>query len=220
MNIVHTTGILLQKTMLPNDDVILECFSAELGKISIFCSKLARSKKKIQEIDYFRLLEFDLRDSKGGFKLSGVNTKHCFTQFSSDYSLMQKGFSWFGLLRERLPEGKVDADFFAYCISVLAHIDSETVYAYDVFLRFKLLQVPASIPRFDQIQDSVYFCPQNFVFSDEAFENSMYIENLTRQIIEFIRRSDHVMFREKINHFPYENLRDISEVIEKIEQYC
>lgn len=212
-------ALLLRKVLLPNDDGILECFTAEFGRVSIFCSKLARSKQKIAEIDFFRLLEIEMIEGRSHYKLRSVRTRHCFSQFQADYDLMERGFAWLELIRSKTPEQKSDPMLFQNLIGVFGHVDRQNFEAFENFLRFKTLQGPNSIPRFDQIQDDVYFCPQNFVFSREQFSNSLYIKNLCRQILELLRRSDYRDFSQKIEKLPASEQREVSQVIDEIEKW-
>ena len=172
----------------------------------------------MQEIDFFRLLDLELLEGSS-YKLRSVTTHHCFSQFQASYDLMERGFNWLELIKTKTPEHKNDQTLFSNLVGVFGHVEEGSIALFENYLRFKLLQSPNSIPRFDQIQGDVYFCPQNFIFSKESFQNSVYINNLCRQILELLRRSDYRDFLEKIQKLPQEEQFAVSQVINAIEEW-
>jgi len=49
--------------------------------------------------------------------------------------------------------------------------------------------------------------------------NALIISNTSRQILEFLRRSDFQTFQEKVNNLPDENFTEVNKVIAEIEKY-
>lgn len=189
MSTLHKTqGILLKETMLANDDVILDVFTYDFGRLTIFVSKLQRSKKKRAEIDFFRLLDLELSEKNHYYKLRSVSTKKVFHAFSKEYDLINQGFLFLVRLQKVLPEAKPLEDVFLLLCRVFEVLDAENKTIFMIYLRMQTLIFSGLMPRFDLVRGDTFFDPINLEFISEETEYSLWLNNESRQMIEFLRR--------------------------------
>lgn len=217
--IKHLQGFLLRKTFLSNDDGLLTLITDGGGKITVKCTKLAKSRKRLPHCDFFRLLELVVEEKGSFYRLKEVETKMFWHQFVSDYQLNQSGFEWLDLLDQRLPEGQNSPILFEEILTTFVHATPRSRGHCEAFLRFKLLQIPHSLPRFDTVRGDTYFCPQELAFTNIPRPHLLKIDNLTRQLLEFIRRSHSHDFFAKVDQLPKENFSKILEILSSIETY-
>ncbi len=213
-------AILLRKTALSNDDVILEVFSCEYGKVSIFASKLTKSKKRAAEIDFFRLLEFEVqRNRSGSLKLRKVSTERVFHIFSQNYQPLKRGFYFLEILGRILPQEEVHENFFEVLFSTWENINIKNYNLLDLFLRVKTLQIQGVFPRFDLIRGDIYLDPIYLNIYESNTQENIFIPNILRQFLEFLRRShlQEVMEKEKI--FLELDLDKIDKILRNIEEH-
>jgi len=211
-------ALLLQTIDLPGDDVILSLYTRDLGRISVFASKLQRSKKRLREIDFFRVLSVNLSKRGSSYVLKDVKTLRCFSVFSSDLELMEKGFNWIDIIR-RVPEESADISLFDNIIGSFIAVDARSVEVIELFLRFKIFQSPNTVPRFDQIKETVYFCPQNFQFSVSSFPGAYLLKNNERQFFEFLRRYEIRDVIDSLDRLPRTSCKRLMEVVEAMERW-
>jgi len=225
-------AILLKKVSLANDDVILEVFSESHGKVSIFAYKLMKSKKRILEIDFFRLLEFEVQINRAGnFRLKKVHTLKVYHIFSQDYKKLKQGFDVLEHLKKILPEEKPHPHFFVVLIEVFDYLEPEFFNLLILFIKVKILQLDGVMPRFDLIRGDVYLNPESLNFYkdlnldknklhlDEYNVKLIFIENRLRQFLEFLRRSNLKEILDKQDVFWELELERIEKILKKIEKY-
>ncbi len=214
-----TLAILLRKTLMADDDGVLEFFTDKFGRITVFVKKLAKSKKKNLEIDFFRLLELVIFEGRNSKSLRSVSTISVFHTFEKSYSTNEAGFLWIEKLRNILPEEKPLPNFFSENIKLLGNIESGSLEKYNAFFRTKCLDFGGILPYFNQIRQTFFFDAQNSKISRIMIPNALKISNTSRQILEFLRRSDFQTFQEKVNNLPDENFTEVNKVIAEIEKY-
>ena len=214
-----THGILLRKVFLANDDGVLEFFTNDYGKCSLFVPKFARSKKKINEIDFFRLLELEIFEGRNSKRLKTVTTKSLFHGFEKSYELNQLGFLWLEILNKILPEEKESLAFFSQVVSIFGYVESIAIEKIEVFFWVKIFNFLGIFPRFDQIQTDVFFDPMDCQFFSAARPKTLKITNLSRQILEFLRRNDVESLNEKQELFSDENLKEVLSVLLEMKKY-
>ncbi len=222
-----TKGILLKKIALTNDDVILEIFSEVHGKISLFAHKLLKSKKRIAEIDFFRLLEFEIQKNRTGtFRLKKVHTKKVYHIFSQDYKKLKRGFLILERLEKTLPQEKPHPNFFLILIETLNSITSKNFYLLLIFLKIKNLQIEGLMPRFDLVRGDIYLNPENLNFyknlEDEYSEfnvSAIFVKNILRQFLEFLRRSNLKEVVERQDVLLDLDLESIEKILNNIQEY-
>ncbi len=214
-----TLALLLKKTLMANDDAALEFFTSEFGRVSIFVKKLAKSKTKNPEIDFFRLLELVIFEGRNSKSLKEVSTVSFFQPFEQSYRATEKGFAWLEKCSKVLPEEKPLPAFFAETIKFMEGINPEFLDKYDAFFRMKVLDFSGVVPRFDQIQGDVFFDPQHSTFYRTPKHSRRKITNLSRQILEFLRRSDFADFQAKKDKLPDENFEEVLGIIAEIERW-
>lgn len=134
-----TYSILLKKTLLANDDGILEFFTSDFGRVSIFIKKLAQSKKKLQEIDFFRVLELVIFQGRNSKSLKSAHTISLFHKFEENYEINELGFRWLETLHSILPEEKKCNMFFKGIIKLFGNITPQNTPYLDMFFRAKCL---------------------------------------------------------------------------------
>ncbi len=219
MEWIKTQGILLKETPLANDDVILEIFTLDLGRVSVFVSKLQRSKKKRSEIDFFRLMALEIEAKNHSYKLKNVHTKKVFHVFGQNYELINQGFSFLQRLQKVLPEAKPLESFFILVCHVFETLNLENKEVYWAYLRIQLLIFSGIMPRFDIVRESTFFDPSHMAFTSQENENFCHLTNESRQVIEFLRR---LQFSELF--FEYKKVldKDFSEVnslLQRVEEF-
>ncbi len=202
--------------MLANDDVLLVFFTKDLGTVSVFASKLARSKKKILEVDFFRLIELELRSQKEHFKLGSCRTLRVFAAFGNNFKTMESGFEVLEKVHTFFAEQKCDTVFFELLIQGLSVAEIEEVFC---FLRVKCLVYGGFLPRFDVLRGDVYLNPETLDFSVEAHPHYIFIENHHRQILEWVRRVHLPEFLEKMDKFNKSDWFAIDNYLKTIEKH-
>ena len=196
-----THAILLRKTLLANDDAVLEFFTAEWGRVSIFIKKFARSKKRA-EIDYFRLLELEIFEGRSSKSLRNATTISLFSGFEESFALTEIGFSWLKALQKNLPEEKPIPQFFVQTVKIFKYFSSQEARKLDAFFRTKFLIFSGVFPHFDQIRSDVFFDPQTSQISKIKTPCAIKISNLLRQILKFLRRTTFEESLDKIEKLP------------------
>lgn len=215
---VQTSGILLRKVLLPNDDAILDFFTRDLGRVSVIVKRFAKSKKKAAEIDYFRVLDLQLRKGKSFFSLESVSTVCVFPMFLSDYTLNFNGFSWLSLLHKITTEEQPDRGMFDFCIDFFHRQDEQFLEMGDSYFRLKMLLFSGLFFRFDVIRGDVYFDPVSCDFFENNAGNLIFIPNETRQCIEFLRRSSGEEYFLKRMNLPTKSILLIQKILFLLEQ--
>lgn len=212
-----TLAILLKKTLLSNDDGILEFLTMEMGKITVFARKFAKSKKR-NEIDFFRVIELGIFQGRNSKSLRTANTFSLFHNFSRDFTSTQIGFEWLDILRKILPEEEIDTKLFKVIIDLFSHYSTEDKAKWNAYFQVKMLNFAGFWPKFDQIRTDIYFDPHTKLISQDFFADSIEISNIERQTLEFLRRADLAEFSAKKNKLP-EKFAKIFEVIDAIESF-
>ena len=214
-----TLGILLKKIMLANDDALLEFFTDQWGTIVILAPKFSKSKKRA-EIDFFRLLELNIFQGRKSKRLKEAQTLTLFPGFTKSYEASEQGYEWLQRIKKNFPEEKsASQDFFKELVQIFHHYEEETSLLLDVFLRLKLLNTSGLIPRFDQVRGDTYFDPIKGQFFETAPPATIFLPNLTRQMLEFFRRSNLAELLAKQDKLPLDDLPDLQNLMEQIENY-
>ncbi len=211
-----TLSILLKKTLLANDDAILEFLTMEFGKISVFVKKFSRSKKRL-EIDFFRLIELEIFQGRNSKSLKKATTLQVFHNFSRDFSANKMGFEWLMLLDDLLPAEEVNAEEFQQILLYLTNFSGEDIAKWNAFFQIKILDQNGFWPRFDELRSDIYFDPLTKRISREKSPEMTFIPNLERQTLEFLRRSSLDEFINKKANLPT-NFANILSVIEQIQK--
>jgi len=212
-----TLAILLKKTLLPNDDAVLEFLTMEMGKITVFARKFAKSKKR-NEIDFFRVIELGIFQGRNSKSLKTANTFSLFHNFSQDFASSQIGFEWLEILHQILPEEEINTNLFKMIIDLFSHYSPNEKDKWNAYFQIQMLDFAGFWPKFDAIRTDVYFNPFSSSISREFSAESIAITNLERQTLEFLRRADLAEFKEKQSKLP-ENLAKIFEIIKAVESF-
>jgi DNA repair protein RecO len=212
-----TLAILLKKTGLANDDAILEFLTFELGRISVFAKKFAKSKKR-NEIDFFRVIEIGIFQGRSSKSLKTATTFSLFHNFSRDFASTQIGFSWLEILRKILPVEEINSDLFKQIIGLFSNFSDKEKDHWDAFFKIKMLNIAGFWPKLDTIRSDIYFDPYSKLVSRENFPESIFISNTERQVIEFLRRSDLEVFLDKHKKLP-QNIDKVFEIISLVESF-
>ncbi len=213
-----TLAILLRRTLLANDDAILEFLTSKWGRVSVFAKKFTRSKKRA-EIDFFRLLEIHVFQGRSSKSLKNAATTTLFSEFENSYEASQIGWKWIERIRESSPEERPDDIFFQEMLEWFASFDSSYAEWCNVAFRLRLLQHTGDCPRFDSIRGDCWFDPSSKSFLSEEKIRWISLPNETRQVCEFLRRSDPVTFHEKVKKLPSVALPATQSVVEGIEEF-
>ena len=211
-------AILLKKTFLANDDAILEFFTPE-GRISVFARSFQKSKKRSAEIDFFRLLEIDTFQGRKTKSLRSSSTVSVFHGFGESYKATEIGFSWLEKIAKVFHDETPLAEVFNKIVKIFTHFNTNNIGKFDAFFRIKVLVYSGVFKRFDLLQGDVYFDPIHFTFFADKKSGTLKITNLSRQIIEFLRRSDFYEFNEKMDKLLDKNFGEIALVLSEIEKW-
>jgi len=211
-------AILLRRTLLANDDAILEFLTSEWGRVSVFVKKFSRSKKRA-EIDFFRLLEIQIFQGRNSKSLKNAITTTLFSGFEDSYEANQIGWKWIERLRDVTPEERPDDVFFQEMVEWFASFDSSYTEWCNVAFRLRLLQHAGDCPRFDSIRGDCWFDPSLKDFRSEEQTGWIPLPNEVRQACEFLRRSEPVVFHQKILKLPSDALPAAQSVVKGIEEF-
>ena len=214
--IITTQGFLLKRTWLANDDAVLDIFTLELGRVTVFVSKLARSKKRQLELDFFRILEIELQVQNNNYSLKGVTTKIWLGQLQQDYEMTEQLFSVFENLRRILPEEKELPEFYRVSLQVLQVAEKENYLALLAFWELKALQCSGVCPEFDAIRQDIWWQFESFEIFSEKVPHSLYVPNLVRQLLEFFKRHDLAEVLMKTDSLPQASCAEALRVLQDL----
>lgn len=198
-----TFGILIKKTLLVNDDGILEFFTSDFGRITVFVKKLAQSKKKAQEIDFFRLLEIILFEGRNSKSLRSINTISLFHAFERNYTLNEMGFEWLERLHHTIPEEKKCSLFFTGVMKLLSSVEEKNAEFWDIFFRTKCLTFSGLFPHFNEM--------------DSFYSLSKRISPSVKKTLELLRTSTLEEYKKIYTNLPEQNIESIKKVLGEIE---
>ncbi|NJP03722.1 hypothetical protein HC823_00330 [Candidatus Gracilibacteria bacterium] len=74
------------------------------------------------------------------------------------------------------------------------------------------------LPHFDLLRSDIYFDPESGHIYKDEISGGIFIENLTRQLLEFLRRTTVEECALKMNKLPKERLRLVQEIVSAMEQ--
>lgn len=218
-NYILTQGFLLKKVLLPNDDAIVEFFTPKKGRVSVIIKKLAVSKKKNAEMDYFRLLDLNLIEHSSFYRLQEISTARFFSVFQSSPRFNALGFSWLELLKKVMSEDQPEEEIFSLWVSLLENLKEDNADLFDLYFRMQILISSGLFVRFDQMRGDVFFDPLDLSFSAiKKTQECIFIPHKRRQMIEFLRRSSLEEVLLKKNHLPLGNHSDILFLIHTLER--
>lgn len=212
-----TLAILLRRTLLANDDAILEFLTSKWGRVTIFAKKFIRSKKQ-SEIDFFRLLEIGIFQGRNSKSLKNAETRMIFSSFETDLRMNQIGWNWISLLLKTVPEEHTDEDFFKEVLSWFSGFNTENAEWCDVAFRFRILHHAGDCPRFDGVRENCFFDLQSKTLCCTETPFSLSLLNDTRQVCEFLRRSAPEVFHQKWENLPCDALLDTQLIVSEIEK--
>jgi len=213
---INTKGILLKITWLANDDAVLDFFTEDVGRVPVFVSKLARSKKRQLELDFFRLLELGLDNRRGQYKLKSVTTLRWFGALQSDYTITQNVFRTLESFRVILPEEKDLPAFYDLSINILSTINAENANCLLALWEVAALECSGVCPRFDSLRGDVWWQFESFELFDQKVPHSIEVPHLVRQVLEFLRRSDLNTIIEKSSALPQKELKQALKILQEV----
>lgn len=219
MRSTNTKGILLKKTLLANDDGLLEFFTKEYGKVVLSVKKFSNSKKRAAEIDFFRLLDLTIFEGRNSKSLKTVTTTKVFNCFSTNLKTSERGFMWLEKLRQILPEERTSSILFETVESIFKETTPEFIIPFDLFFRSVILNSLGLLTRFDQERGAVWFNVQNFEFFLQETLGTIKISNTARQLLEFLRRANFAEFMDKKDNLPQEYFAEVDRVLNDIEEF-
>jgi len=215
-----TLALLLKQTPLANDDMVLDFFTREHGRVSVFARKFARSQKKRQQLDFFRIVEIVFAENRSGNKsLQKVETQTVFHNFSHNFTTLEKGFHLLEQTRTFLAEEKTDTVFFDQFVTMLKNFSEENQILWRVFFWTQLLNFAGILPHFEDYESDVYLDTESHTLSEKNFKgwNVIHIKHTDRKILTFVRENS---FEELLKHkggIPVKNLERIEQLLEKIK---
>ncbi len=219
-----TLALLLKKTLLPNDDAVLEFLTMEMGKITVFAKKFAKSKKR-NEIDFFRVIELGIFQGRNSKSLKQAQTFSLFHNFSRDFWSTQIGFEWLEFIRQIVPEEEIDHKLFKKIIDLFTHYSADYKDQWNAYFQVQLLDFAGFWPKFDRVRSDIYFDPLTKKISPppcgaqrDFVSEAIAITNLERQTLEFLRRADLAEFSVKIEKIP-RNFAKIFEVLSAVQSF-
>lgn len=199
MRTIHTHALLLRKVLLANDDAILDLFTAEGGRRSVFVKGLGKSKKKAIELDYLRLLDVTMAEGRSKkLSLRSVRAEYIFQGFGGSLTLLKQGFYWLERLRDCIAEDYHAGDMFEEVCRIFARVTPETIAPWDVCLRLKILRHQGLLPSRPE-----YLTPENIAItpvpelrsalltmhSEELLTLQKYVESLEKTL-----QGEHILF--------------------------
>jgi len=211
-----TVGILIGKTPLANDDMALEFFTKDFGRITVFARKFANSQKRAREVDYFRLIELEVFEKKESFTLRKAKTLRSANSFGMSYEMMEIGGEWMKLIRTMYFEEEQSV-FFDFCTQILFECKKDEIELWDVCFRVKRLQEMGIWPHLDVLRTDVYFDDNGQIFERKATGRGI-LKNESRQVLEFMRRMSFEVICEKIQNLPKDDISNMMRFIRGVEQ--
>lgn len=197
MGETKTCGILLRKTLLGNDDALLEFFTPDEGKITLGVKAFGRSKKRQSEIDFFRLLDLGIFQGRNSKSLKSATTTKLFHGFDTSLEMNGLGFDWLEKLQRVVPEEKPTPRFFEFTKLFFAAVTPDNYKGADLYFRLKILQWLG-------------------ILSD--FESDSSLSPSSVKILNFLCQSDIAGVFEKLSKIPEDSISEIEEVIEEGER--
>lgn len=213
---ITTHGYLLSITPLSNNDASITLFTKKHGKISCFAKNYQNSQKRQSEIDFFRLLEIDLFQGRNNFQLRKARTIAVLHQFSHNFNTHQDGFKILKNIQTSTIEHHEEPEYWQIISEILLHYTEEFSQNFSTYALAQILEHLGFLPRFDHIRQDIYFSPSHGKISQNFFPDAIKITNLSRQTLEFLRRTPPEIFQEKHQNIPTENCQEAQKILQKI----
>lgn len=182
------TAFLLRQIVLPNDDVILELLTSDDQKISVFANKLARSKKRRAEIDFFRVLEVVVQQTKSSWRLKSVQTVRVFGGCQQTYQVSTTCFDWLKELYLVLPSEKNSPGVFQLLLDIVGYVSVDTLVAADAFFQGQILRKLGMFPSLNLEPEIQWFDPVHFQLIDQPNNESLEMSLLLRKYLLFVSK--------------------------------
>lgn len=103
MKTYEFSGILIRQVPLCNDDAILEFFTPN-GLSPVFASKIAKSKKKKPELDFFRVIKVGVSEKNDKLRLKTIKAEKIFWGVTTSFPLVNQGNSILKILGQIIHE--------------------------------------------------------------------------------------------------------------------
>lgn len=182
------TAFLLRQTQLPNDDVILELLTSDDQKISVFAHKLSNSKKRRAEIDFFRLMEVVVQQTKNSWRLKSVSTQRVFAGCQQNYKISTTCFDWLKELYLVLPSEKNSPGVFQLLTDMYSYVSVETLAAADAYFQAQILRKLGMFPSLNLDPDLQWFDPVYFGMIEKPNNESLELSLLLRKYLLFVSK--------------------------------
>jgi recombinational DNA repair protein (RecF pathway) len=191
------TAFLLRQTLLPNDDVILELLTSDDQKISVFAHKLANSKKRRAEIDFFRLMDVVVQQTKNSWRLKSVSTQRVFGSCQQSYKVSTTCFDWLKELYLVLPSEKNSPGVFQLLLDLVGYVSVDTLVSADAFFQGQILRKLGMFPSLNLEPDTQWFDPLHFQLIDQPNNESLEMSLLLRKYLLFVSKCSFEQLTEK-----------------------
>ena len=172
----------------------MDFFTRDTGVITVGVTGFAKSKKRRQEIDYFRLLSLTAEQRGGKWRLKDVSTQRVFTGFSESYSAMETGYQMLREASKIIPKGVPEAPLFDLFIAVFEQVNAENIAAWNAYLLANMLDFLG-------------------IFHAEDLQQNTTINTKQQKIITFAVATSVDDFMQHIHRITPEDTQ-------KIQQYC
>lgn len=210
-----TVGILLGQVPLANDDVLLEFFTRDFGRISIFARKFANSKKRALEVDYFRLIELEMFKKEQNFTLRGAKTLQVSHEFGTSYAVMIQGMDWLRQIKTMYFE-EDEKQFFEDIIGILFAVHGADLVWWNICFSIKRLSEMGAWPHMGAVRGDVYYDRNGKIFTSRR-AGMQSLSNTARQVCELFRRMDIPTIEQKIQNLPTDVQSDVQKFVDIIE---
>lgn len=182
MKNLPTQGLLLSRHIMANDNGVLEVFTKDAGRVTVFVTGLGKSKTKIRELDFFRLLDMNLVTGRQHYRLGQVHTCRVFSGFGASYAALEVGFSWIKRLQKMIPPERVWPEVYHLTCDTFTALTPESAPLLDTLFRYRLLQLSGWMPDW-QTQES-------FSVHREGATVRLHPTNAQRRWCGFLTRAD------------------------------
>ncbi|MCF7846948.1 MAG: recombination protein O N-terminal domain-containing protein [Candidatus Gracilibacteria bacterium] len=214
-----TMALLLRRTVLANDDAVLEFFTQKWGKISLFVKKFSRSKKRA-DLDFFRLLELEIFQGRQSRSLRDVSTKRIFPAFLKSYAASEMGFGWLERFSQKFEEAPPPAEVFPVLEQIFGALDPAQLPLFDALFCLRLLDWRGQCPQLDRVRGNCFFSPETQKVSADDFTGAELLSNRDRQRFEFLRRTPVADILKKQKTLAAEDFSQVQALVHRIEFFC
>ncbi|MEI6532282.1 MAG: DNA repair protein RecO [Candidatus Roizmanbacteria bacterium] len=129
MNVFKTEAFVLKKFRLPNNDVIVTCFTQEFGKIRSIAKGVKNiTSRRAPHLDSINMIEVIYRKKSESYYLVGTKLISAFSAIKASEYKQKIVYFFFYIIDFMLPEAVQDIEIYQWLRNLLVVLGGDTIY--------------------------------------------------------------------------------------------